>query len=344
MKAVVFSEFGGVDKLKFTEVAKPKPAFGEVLVRVEACALNHLDIWVRRGLRGRDIPMPHILGSDIAGVVEELGEGVEGLSIGEKVVVAPGVSCGRCPDCLSGRDNLCDKFHVIGVKTNGGYAEYTVVPASNILPKPQSLSFEEASSIPLTFLTAWHMLVTKASVSPGKTVLVVAAGSGVGSAAVQIAKLFNAKVIATAGSEEKISKARRLGADEAINHYEQDFAVEARRLTNGRGVDIVIDSVGEATWSKSIQSLAKGGIMVSCGVTGGSRGEVDILKLYMNQATITGIYLGTKSELRGLLKFFDEGKLKPTVDRVLPLREASKAHELLEQKAQFGKIVLNPKV
>ncbi|MBI3989972.1 MAG: zinc-binding dehydrogenase [candidate division NC10 bacterium] len=342
MKAVRFHEHGGAENLLYEEAPDPSIRGNEVLVRVRACALNHLDIWVRNGIPGVKIPLPHILGSDIAGEVTQVGDLVTRPKIGDRILIAPGLSCGQCLPCLSGRDHLCRQYTIIGSRTDGGYAEDVKVPEVNVIPVPGALSFEEAAAIPLVFLTAWHMLVTKAGIKPGDEVLIIAAGSGVGSAAIQIAKLFGARVIATAGSDEKLSKAKALGADLVINHSTQDLAQEVRRLTDKRGVDIIVEHVGSAVWEKCLLSLAHGGRLVTCGATSGYEGRTDIRYLFSRQLSLMGSYMGSKGELLELLPFFEQGKLKPVVDRALPLKEAPLAHRLLEERKQFGKLVLTP--
>lgn len=342
MKAVRFHEHGGVENLIYEEAPDPSIRGNEVLVRVRACALNHLDIWVRNGIPGVKIPLPHILGSDIAGEIAQVGDLATRAEVRERILVAPGLSCGQCLPCLSGRDHRCRQYTIIGSRTDGGYAEYVKVPEVNVIPIPGSLSFEEAAAIPLVFLTAWHMLVTKAGIRPGEEVLIIAAGSGVGSAAVQIAKLFEARVIATAGSEEKLSKAKALGADEVINHGTQDLAQEVRRLTGKRGVDIIVEHVGSAVWEKCLVSLAHGGRLVTCGATSGYEGRTDLRYLFSRQLSLLGSYMGSKGELLELLRFFEQGKLRAVVDRTLPLKEAPLAHRLMEERRQFGKLVLIP--
>ena len=339
----MFHEFGGPEKLVFQDMPDPEIGPGEVLVRVRACALNHLDIWVRKGLRGKDTPLPHILGSDISGSVERVGDSSPNIKLGDTTVISPGISCGTCEACLSGRDNFCRSYQIIGgYQEHGGYAELVKVPRENVLPMPQNLKFEEAAAVPLVFLTAWHMLVSRASIRPGETVLVIGAGSGVGSAAIQIAKLHGGRVIATAGGEEKIRKATDLGADDTIDHSKDDILDNVKSLTSNKGVDIVIEHVGTATWEKSLKSLAPGGRMVTCGATTGSEGLTDIRYVFAKQLSILGSYMGSKSELVELLRFFEQGKLKPVVDRVMPLEEAAEAHRIMEERKQFGKIVLSP--
>lgn len=313
-----------------------------MLVRVRAVALNHLDLWVRQGITGVAIPLPHIPGSDVAGEVAAVGEKVTRVKPGESVVLAPGVTCGVCPACLSGRDNFCRKFTNLGYLIDGGCAEFVKVPEVNCFPRPGELSFQQASAVPLVFQTAWHMLVTRAQLQPAEEVLVLGAGSGVGSAAIQIAKFFGARVIATAGSDAKLQKALELGANETINHSQQSILEEVKRLTNRRGVDIVFEHVGAATWEHSMASLAPGGRLVTCGATTGYDVKIDLRFVFTRQLSILGSYMGTKAELDTVLKLVGQGKLKPVVDRVLPLSECASAHQYLEARQQFGKIVLTP--
>ncbi|MFQ5926474.1 MAG: zinc-binding dehydrogenase [Terriglobia bacterium] len=342
MKAVVFEKHGGPEVLHYTEVAEPKLGPTDVLVRVRACALNHLDLWVRNGLPGVQIPLPHILGSDIAGEVAKVGEQVKRVQVGQRVVLAPGLSCNQCEACLAGRDNLCRRYTIFGYLVDGGCAEYVRSPEVNVIPISDHLEFNEAAAVPLTFLTAWHMLISRAQLKAGEEVLVLGAGSGVGSAAVQIAKLSGARVIATAGSEDKLKLARKLGADEVINHSRQDIAEEVKYLTGRRGVDVVLEHVGAATWEKSLASLAQTGRLVTCGATTGAEVKLDIRFLFTRQWSLLGSYMGTRGELFHVLKLVGKGKLRAVVDRAFPLKEAARAHTLLEKRQQFGKIVLNP--
>ena len=342
MKAAIFRQHGGPEVLEYADVPEPKIRADEVLVEVKACALNHLDIFVRGGLPGIEIPLPHILGNDVAGVVREAGELVTWAKPGDEVMVQPGVSCGHCEACLSGQDNLCREYDIIGYRRNGGYAEFVAVPGVNLVPKPAELSWEEAAALPLVTVTAWHMLVTRANVQPGEDVLVHAAGSGVGSIAIQIAKLRGARVITTASSDEKLAKARELGADETINYTRDDWPKEVRRLTNKKGVDVVVEHTGAATWPGSISSLKNNGRLVTCGTTSGFDAHTDLRQVFYRHLTLLGSFMGSKGELLAAMKFVGEGQIRAVVDRVLPLSEARQAHELIEDRAQFGKIVLKP--
>jgi NADPH:quinone reductase-like Zn-dependent oxidoreductase len=340
MKAIVFDEHGSPDVLKFIDVPQPTIKPAEVLVRVKACALNHLDLWVRQGLPGVSFPLPHIPGSDIAGEIAQIGSDVSTLRVGQKVVLSPGVSCGQCPACVSGLDNRCRQFTNLGYMIDGGCAEFVRVPEVNCLPYPENLSFEEAAAVPLVFQTAWHMLVSRAELQPGEDVLILGAGSGVGSAAIQIAKFLGARVFATAGTDEKLQKAKQLGVDHGINHKSQKIRDEVRRITNKRGVDVVFEHVGTATWDDSLASLAPSGRLVTCGATTGFDAKIDLRFLFSRQLSLLGSYMGTKSELHTVLKLVAAGRLKPIVDRVFPLAEAAAAHTYLESGSQFGKVVL----
>jgi len=340
MKAVILSEHGGPEVLSYTDV--PEPAIGprEVLVRVRACALNHLDLWVRRGLPGRSVPFPHIPGSDISGEVAKIGENVSNVKVGDKVLLAPGISCGQCAQCIAGHDNFCKEYTLFGSTIPGGYAEFVKAPAVNAIPIPGNLTFEEAAAIPLVFLTAWHMLFYRAHLQPAEDVLVIAAGSGVGSAAIQVAKAAGARVIATAGSEPKLAKAKELGADDVLLHT-GEFAREVKRLTGGRGVHVVFEHVGAATWDQSIYSLAVGGRLVTCGATTGFESKINVGYLFARQLSILGSFMGHKSELFAVLELFKRGLLKPVIDCVLPLHRAAEAHKRLENREQFGKVILS---
>jgi len=340
MKAIIFDQHGGPEVLQPADVPDPQIKADQVLIEVRACALNHLDVWVRNGLPGITIPLPHILGDDIAGVVREVGALVTWARAGDEVMVQPGVSCGHCAACLAGHDNMCDEYDIIGYRLDGGYAELVAVPGLNLIPKPKNLSWAEAAALPLVTLTAWHMLVTRANVQPGEEVLIHAAGSGVGSVGIQIAKLRGARVFATAGSEEKLAKARELGADETINYSDDTWPKQIKRLTNGRGVDVVFEHTGAATWPGSILSLKKGGRLVTCGATSGFNASTDLRHVFYRHLTILGSMMGSKADLLAAMKFVESGQIRAVVDRVLPLEEARKAHELMEDRAQFGKLVL----
>lgn len=330
--------------LEYADAPEPEIKANEVLVEVRACALNYLDVWARKGLPGIEIPMPHILGNDISGVVRRAGELVTWVRAGDEVMLQPGVSCGHCIECLRGADNLCPEYDILGYRRNGGYAELVAAPGVNVIPKPKNLSWEEAAALPLVTLTAWHMLVTRAGVRAGEEVLIHAAGSGVGSIGIQVAKLHGARVIATAGSDEKLEKARSLGADEVVNYTREDWPKEIRRLTGKRGADVVFEHTGAATWPGSIASLSKNGRLVTCGATSGYDARTDLRQVFYRHVSLLGSFMGSKSELLDAMKFIERGSIRAVVDRTLPLAEAGRAHELIEDRAQFGKLVLLPGV
>ncbi len=340
MKAVAIRAHGGPEVVELLDLPAPGPAPGKVVVSVRAAALNHLDVWVRKGWPGLMLSFPHVLGADASGVVEAVGAGVEGVREGDAVVVNPGLGCGRCERCLCGQENLCRRFGILGEHVSGVQAEKIAIPARNVLPSPANLSFEEAAAVPLVFMTAWHALVVRARLRPGETVLVHAAGSGVGSAAVQIAKLFGARVIATAGSDEKLEKAKALGADDVVNYETQDFLAETKRLTQGKGVEVVFEHVGKKTWEKSILSAAVAGRIVTVGATTGYDPPTDLRQVFARRLSILGSTMGTAGDLLEVLKLVGEGKLRPVVARVMPLAEARAAQDLLSERALFGKIVL----
>ncbi len=342
MKAVTLREHGGPEVLRVEELPEPEPGPGEVRIQVAAVAMNHIDLWMRRGMPHIKLSYPFMLGADVAGTVEKLGVGVEGWQPGDAVVVNPGHSCGRCRECLSGRDNLCRHYALMGEHRPGGYAEKMLVPAANLVPRPPELSVTDAAALPVTFLTAWQMLSRKAPVQPGDDVLVIAAGSGVGTAAIQIAKVRGARVIATASSDDKLERARALGADETINHKTQDLVAEVKRLTAKRGVDIVFEHVGAQLWPQVILAACKGGKVVTCGATSGFDARIDLRHVFFRQVEILGSTMAPKGDLFGLLALAAAGKIKPVVDRVMPLWEAQEAHRIMESRVLFGKIVLSP--
>lgn len=342
MKAVIFRRHGGPEVLEYADVPDPIVGKGQILLRVRACSINHLDLWVRQGIPAYHITLPHISGCDVAGTIERLGPSVTGYSVGDRVVLAPGISCRRCDWCRMGHDNLCVSYRIRGAGTAGGYAELACADVADVIPIPQELSFEEAAAFPLVFLTAWHMLATRAKVHAGETVLVHAAGSGVGHAAIQIAKFLHATVYTTVGSETKIAKAKALGAEEVINYQREDFEQRVRILTGGHGVDVVFEHIGPQTWERSLRVLAKGGRLVTCGATSGPMVNVDLRYVFSRQLALLGSLMGTRQELQLVAQLVGARKLRSVVDAVLPLREARSAQERLINRDVFGKLLLNP--
>jgi len=341
MKAVVITEYGQLDKINVVEVAKPKPGPGEVLVQVKCAALNHLDIWVARGRPGAKLSMPHILGSDAAGIVAEVGADVQGISVGAEVIINPGLGCGRCEYCRRGEQSECLEFGIVGMSRPGTFAEFVTVPATNVYAKPKHLDFNEAAALPLAYVTAWRMLMTRAEVKPGDTILIHGIGGGVALAALQLAKMANAEVIVTSSSDEKLKKAKQLGADHIINYKTGDVKDAVMSITNGRGVDIVFETVGSATWQTDFAVVRRGGKIVICGVTGGPKAETNLQALYWNQLNILGSTMGSDEDFLKMLLAVSESKLKPVIDSVFPLAKGRDAMTKMETGQQFGKIVLN---
>lgn len=340
MKALAFKRHGGPEVLELVDIATPQPKAREVRVKVKAVALNHLDIWVREGWKGLMLELPHVLGSDVSGVVDAVGAEVSDVTVGSEVLVNPGLSCGACERCLAGQDNLCKQYKIIGEHSWGGYAEYVCVPRQNLLPKPKALSFEQAACLPLTFLTAWTMLYRRAQLQPGETVLIQAAGSGVGSAGTQIAKLLGAKVIATASTDEKLEKAKSLGADHLINYAKSDFLDEVKKITQRKMVDVVFEHVGGATFEKSVACLPPGGRLVTCGASSGDEVKLNLKVLFYKRISLLGSTMGSKADLHRILQLVDEGKLSPVLDRTMPLEKGADAHRLLQDRKSFGNVVL----
>jgi NADPH:quinone reductase-like Zn-dependent oxidoreductase len=340
MRGVVIREHGGIEKLEITDVPEPVPSQGMAIVRVHAVALNHLDIWVRRGVPGHTFPLPIIPGSEVAGVIESVPDTASGWNAGDQVIVAPGFSCGLCPACLSGNDPLCRSFGIFGETIDGGCREKIAVPIRNLIRKPADLAFAEAAALPLDMLTAWHMLVARARIRPGETVLVHAGGSGVGTAAIQIAKLWGATVYATAGSPEKAARAKELGAESVMEYRKADFLTEIRALTSKRGVDIVFEHVGAETLDRSLRALARGGRLVTCGATTGAEVTINLRLIFFKLLSILGSTMGSIAELHEIMKHVESGRLRPVVDRVLPLQEIGVGHRVLEERQAFGKVVL----
>jgi NADPH:quinone reductase-like Zn-dependent oxidoreductase len=342
MKAVYLTEHGGIDVLTYGELPEPVPSEGEVLVRVHACGVNHADLWIRKGLPFLKVKFPFVPSGDVAGEVAALGPATEGPTVGTRVVLNPGVSCGRCERCLSGEDNLCAHFRVLGEHLHGGGAEFVKVPVANLVPLPAGVPFVSAACIPGVFITTWNMIFDQGKLAPGEWVLIHAGGSGVGSAAIQLARLVGANVIATAGSDEKVAKAKALGAHHGINYKTHDFLHEVRRITKKRGVDMVIEHIGEDVWERSMLCLAAGGRLVTCGATSGYLPKTNLRHVFFRNLRIFGTHLGRKASLFRIIQLVDEGKLQPVLDRVLPLKDVRLAHQLLEQREQFGKVVLVP--
>ena len=342
MKAVVFERFGGPEVLERREVPDPVPKADEVLVQVRACGVNHLDLWVRQGLRGMDVEMPHILGNDVVGLVLATGPAVRHLKPGDRVLVCPTLSCGACARCHAGDDNLCRHYDVLGRRRNGGYAEQVAVPGVNCLAYPENLDWPEAAAVPLVFLTAWHMLVGRANLRLGEDCLVIGGGSGVGSAAVQIARLLGARVIATAGTAAKLERLRDLGAHEVVDHARENVAERVRELTGKKGVEVVFEHVGGAVFEQAFGALARNGRLVTCGATAGGKATLDINALFGKHVAVFGSWMGRRAELIEVLGFVRDGRLKPVVDSVMPLADARRAHERIEAREHFGKVVLVP--
>jgi NADPH:quinone reductase-like Zn-dependent oxidoreductase len=344
VRACVIERPGDASVLVERELPTPEPGPGQVRVAVHACALNRLDIWVRNGLPHLQLEWPHILGSDVAGVVDRVGAGADPGLEGAAVIVNPGVSCGRCRACLHGHDNLCPEYKILGESTRGGYAEYVVVPAANVVPLPAGLDFVHAAALPLTFLTAWQMLVVRARVRPGDVVLLHAAGSGVGVAGLQIAKLLGARVIALASTARKLELAAQLGADVTISTAAAAppwwTAVRAVDGVGRRGVDVVFEHVGAATWAHSLKLTRNGGTVVTCGASSGHEAVTDLRHVFFRQLQLLGSTMGSKADLLDLLPFVASGQLRPVVDRTFPLAEAAAAHIYLDRREQFGKVVL----
>ena len=342
MKALAFNEHGGIEKLKYQDVPDPKIGPDEVLVKVRAASLNHLDLWVRQGLPGLKLPLPFWTGSDVAGDVVEVGSDVQGFKVGDRVAVNPNINCGRCEYCAQGEDSLCVSYGILGEHTPGGLAEYVKVDGRNVLKLPDQVGYEGAAAFILVNMTAWRMLVTQARLRVGEDLLILGVGGGVSSAAVGIGKLCGARVWATSGSDEKLERARALGADECINHAKEDWAKVIREKTGRRGVDVVLENVGAATWKNSLRVLAKGGRLVTCGATSGPIGETDIRLVFWNQLKIIGSTMANRKEFHDVMAQLFRGRLKPVVDQVLPLKDGAAAQQKLAEGKQFGKLVLVP--
>jgi NADPH:quinone reductase-like Zn-dependent oxidoreductase len=339
MKALYYEEQRGYKGIKIGDMPVPDTGEGDVLVRIKAFSLNHLDVWIMDGNYPVRIPLPHIFGSDASGIVEKTGKTVHHIKKGDEVIVFPGLSCGRCERCLNGHDNECNGFSLLGTLTNGVSAEYVSVPAPNIFPKPEGLSFEEAAGIGITYATSWNSLVLRAGIRQGDTVLVHAAGSGVGTALIQVAKLYHARVVTTVGDDWKIAKAKELGADFVVNHRKEDFTEAIKRFTNGAMADIAIDHIGAATFNKSLSCLKRGGRLVTFGSTSGDEVPLSLRHVFGKNITIHGVYVGPRAAMSQLLKLFPH-KLRTVVDSVFEFKDAQKAYEKLLSRQFFGKIVV----
>ncbi len=345
MKAVVIREHGGIDKLNLEEVPVPEVGPEEALIRVHACALNHLDLWARSGPPGRVYPwggrhLPAISGVDVAGVVERLGEQAQGPPPGTRVVLYPALACGRCAYCRAGEETMCLDYRIFGEHTPGGLAEYTTIPARNAYPIPDDFDVERAAALPAAYTTAWRMLVTVANLRPSQDVLIVGVGGGVASAALQIASMAGARVFVCSGEDWKIERARVLGAEAGFNYREGPFSEWVLAQTDGRGVDVVVDPVGAATWPESIRSLARGGKLVICGATSGASPEIDIREIYQRHRQVLGAPMGNRRDFEAMLKAAFGRRIDPIIDRVLPLEAIREAHRAMEARETFGKVVI----
>jgi NADPH:quinone reductase-like Zn-dependent oxidoreductase len=339
MKAIRYHRHGGPEVLQLDEVPEPAIQEGQALLEVKAIGVNHLDIWLRKGLPGIKVGLPRIPGADAAGVVREI-RGACDLRPGDRALLNPGLTCGRCEFCAGGTGSLCLSYAIFGEHTDGSYAEVIAVPARNLLKMPDRIPFDEGAAAPLAFLTAWRMLMVRARLRASDDVLIVSAGAGVGTVCVQLAKLAGCRVFATAGGEAKCARLRELGADHVIDHSAADFSREVRRLTDKRGVDVVVDYTGKETWSKSILSLRRGGRLVTCGATSGHDPVEDLRHIFYRQLEILGSTMGSDKDFRDAMKLFFEGKLRPAIDRTLPLSAAEEAHRAIEARQVFGKVVL----
>jgi NADPH:quinone reductase-like Zn-dependent oxidoreductase len=341
MRAAIFHEHGGPEVVRIEQVARPRAAPGEVLVQVRAAAMNHLDLWVRRGIP-IETTMPHIGGSDIAGVIAEVGEGVDAARVGERVVINPSLWCGRCRQCARGEHSMCERFRILGEHTDGGFAEFVAAEADHVYRIPDEMSFEDAAAIPISYMTAWRALVTRAALKPGEDVLVIGASGGTALAAVQIARLMGARVFAVTKGAEKVQRLRELGADVVYDRAEEDWSKAVYRDTGKRGVDVVVENVGAATWAGSVRALARGGRLVTYGATAGPKVELDVRSVFWKQIQVIGTTMASRAEFEDLLRVVFAGRLRPIVDTVMPLDDAREGHERLEAGGQFGKIVLVP--
>ena len=340
MKAAIFRQHGGPEVIEIADVPEPVLRPGTVRVAVRAAAFNHLDLWVRRGLPGLDLPLPHIGGSDIAGTIDALGEGVEGPAVGTRVLVNPSLWCGRCEWCRKGEESLCTSYRILGEHLDGGFAQYVVVPARNVLPIPDDLEFTEAAAVPLVYQTAWRGLVVRGKVRPGETVLIPGGSGGVSTAAIGIARLAGARVFAVTSGPENVRRVKELGAELVIDRLETDFSSAVWEATNKRGVDLIFDGVGEAVWPGAVRALARNGRLVAYGATTGAEGALNIRLLFWKQLRVIGTTMASRSEFEAVMDLVFRRALRPVIDGVWPLEEARTAHQRLESGAAFGKVVL----
>jgi len=340
MKAIAITAHGDMDQVQYMDVDRPQLGPRDVLIEARAVALNHLDIWVRNGLPGSKLAMPHVLGADGAGVVAEVGGEVRTVKVGDRVLINPALNCGVCEFCHAGEQSLCARFGIMGETCPGTFAAYFKIPQENAHPVPEGLSWEEAAALPLVFVTAWRMLISKAAIKPGEDILILGIGGGVSTAALQIAKSLGLRAIVTSSSDEKLQQAKNLGADVVINYKTQDFAREVRDITQRRGVDVVVDSVGGDSYAKSLACLVKGGRLVTCGATAGPRPQTDLQRIFWNQLSVFGSTMGNMREFAEMLNFVRKRGLKPVIDQVFPLSDGAQAIARLEEGKQFGKIVL----
>ena len=341
MKAVVIQEHGGPDKLKIEEVPEPEYSEDEVVLKVHSAGLNHLDIWVRKGRGSLNLPKPHIPGSDASGIVTATGANVTNVAVGDSVILNPGLSCGYCEYCNRGEQSECISFGIVGMSRPGTFAEQVAVPSHNVLPKPSHMSFNEAGAFVLSHLTAWRMLMTRAQLKPGQTVLIHGIGGGVALSTLQLAKLVGAEVVVTSSSDEKLERAGQIGGDHTLNYQKvDDVAKHVKDITSGRGVDIVIDTVGAATWPIDFSAVRRGGKIVLCGVTSDAQAITDLRTLYWNQLTILGSTMGSEEDLHQMLKAVTKAKLKPVIDSAAKMENIKDATNRMENAEQFGKIVI----
>ncbi len=346
MKAVRFHQFGGIEQLRYEEIPTPIAGPGEAVVAVAAAALNHLDLWLLQGIPAYPLQLPHFSGCDVAGRVEAVASDVRHVAVGDRVVIAPGHSCFRCPACRAGRDNLCETYRIFGAGCPGGFAEFAVAPADDLIPIPDSVSFEEAAAYPLTFLTAWHMLIARARLKSGQTVLVMGGGGGIGSAAIRIARYIGARVIAQVGAPASRERARRAGADHAADHTiddtQGDMVERVREITQGEGVAVVVEHTGPAGLTCGLRVLSPGGTLVTCGATTGAVAELDLRQLFSKELSILGARMGTRAELLEITRLVGERKLLPVIDSVRPLSQLPDAYRKMQSRDFFGKLIVTP--